>query len=139
MIRRLMEKLSQNPEENPVHRGDQLLPEDQACSSSGQATATAAASASSAAAAALSWPARSAGTPRGKGPSPPPSPKSTFQEGTRRRSNSPKKEPTGGDIFGGGNSVGGEGGGGVSGKEGWAGMPGKLHVDYEVHLKNPQV
>lgn len=45
---------------------------------------------------------------------------------------------------GGGANVGGGGGGGGGGdggggREGWGGVPGKRHVDYEVHLKNPQV
>lgn len=34
---------------------------------------------------------------------------------------------------------GGDGGGGGGGREGWGGVPGKRHVDYEVQLKNPQV
>lgn len=42
-----------------------------------------------------------------------------------------------GDVGGGGGGGGGEGGGGE--REGWGGVPGKRHVDYEIHLKNPQV
>lgn len=35
--------------------------------------------------------------------------------------------------------VDGGGGGGVGGKEGWGGVPGKRHIDFEVHLVNSQV
>lgn len=42
-----------------------------------------------------------------------------------------------------GGSVGGDGSRGVRGqsgaREGWRGMPGKRHIDFEVHLKNSQV
>ncbi|CAM9101923.1 unnamed protein product, partial [Scytosiphon promiscuus] len=139
----MIEKLKQKPEQNPDGEQDHDSQEDEGRSSSGQtaAAATTAASAS-ATAAAQSWPACPVGTPRGKGPSPSPSPKSTSFQGSPgsigRRSNSPKAESTKEGALGGDSSIGG-GRGGPSGKHGGRGMLGKRHIDYEVHLKNPQI